>query len=250
MREKIQRAMALQREGAALVEQALLVARSVAAPLRPRLVGIQRVPAESTSRPRTVIFVHGFFAAGPVFDPMRMQVERALDVSTADFTYGPIGRFEDVAARFAAMADKHATRGPIDLVGHSLGGLVARWYVQELGGARHTERLITLATPHAGTEAARIAPTGLGHALRPGSHVVRRLAATRHVARDVVHTAIVAGADRMITPPSSASAVEDALVHWFDQLGHNEMLFDRGVYERVIEALSLALESSLPPAAR
>lgn len=236
MRQKIQRALAMQREGAAVVEQALLVARRVA--------GQRLARPLRASAPRTVIFVHGFFAAGPVFDPMREHVERALHVSTDHFTYGPIGRFEDVAARFAALADRHARRGPIDLVGHSLGGLLARWYLQELDGARHTGRLVTLATPHAGTEAARMAPTALGHALRPGSSIVRRLVETRHRARGVVHTAIVAGADRMITPPASASALDDAVVHWFDALGHNELLFDRGVYARVTEALARDLEAA------
>jgi len=241
MRQKIQRALALQREGAAVVEQAFLVARSVA--------GLRLAPPIPVPAERTVIFVHGFFAAGPVFDPMRAHVESALgNVSTTHFTYGPIGRFEDVAERFAALADRHAANGPIDLVGHSLGGLIARWYLQELGGAQHTGRLVTLATPHAGTEAENNAPTALAHALRPGSHILRRLAETRHKARGVLHTAIVAGADRMITPPASASAIDDAVVHWFDELGHNEMLFDRGVYARVSEALALSdRERDEPP---
>jgi hypothetical protein len=42
----------------------------------------------------------------------------------------------------------------------------------------------------------------------------------------------------MITPPTSASALDDADVHWFDELGHNELLYDRGVYARVVAALA------------
>jgi triacylglycerol lipase len=232
MRERLRRALALPREGAAVVEQALLVARSVAQPRR------EEGNASLARGGRTVLFVHGFMAAGPVFAPMRAHVERALDVATIDFTYGPMARFEDVAGRFAALADRHAARGPIDLVGHSLGGLVARWYLQELGGARHVRRLVTLATPHAGTTAARIAPVPLARVLRPGSEVLSRLGDSRARARDVAHTAIVAGADRMITPPTSASAIDDAEVHWFDELGHNELLYDRGVYARVVAALA------------
>ncbi len=33
---------------------------------------------------------------------------------------------------------------------HSMGGLVARWYLDQLGGGAHTRRLITLGTPHRG----------------------------------------------------------------------------------------------------
>jgi triacylglycerol lipase len=238
MRERLRRALALPREGAAVVEQALLVARSVARPRREREDGAH-VQGE-----RTVLFVHGFMAAGPVFEPMRAHVERALGVATVDFTYGPMARFEDVAARFAALADRHAARGPIDLVGHSLGGLVARWYLQELGGARHARRLVTLATPHAGTTAARLAPVPLARVLRPGSEVLARLGYSRARAHGVAHTAIVAGGDRMITPPTSASALDDAEVHWFDELGHNELLYDRGVYARVVAALARSVSAA------
>lgn len=33
---------------------------------------------------------------------------------------------------------------------HSMGGLVARWYIEREGGAAHTRKLITLGTPHRG----------------------------------------------------------------------------------------------------
>ena len=36
------------------------------------------------------------------------------------------------------------------LIGHSLGGLVARWYVEREGGAALTRKLITIGTPHRG----------------------------------------------------------------------------------------------------
>ena len=51
------------------------------------------------------------------------------------------------------------------------------------------------------------------------------------------HTALVAAADLMVTPPASAAALEDADVRWFDGLGHNCMLFDPAVHEAVVEAL-------------
>lgn len=36
------------------------------------------------------------------------------------------------------------------LIAHSMGGLVARWYLDRLGGAAVTRKLITLGTPHRG----------------------------------------------------------------------------------------------------
>ncbi|WP_258177606.1 esterase/lipase family protein [Streptomyces solincola] len=64
----------------------------------------------------------------------------------------------------------------IDLVGHSLGGLIARYYVQRLGGDRRVRTLVTLGTPHAGTSAVPAASLHpLVRQLRPGSSVLREL---------------------------------------------------------------------------
>lgn len=200
--------------------------------------GTRRVGHAPVGASRVVVFVHGYGAAGPVFEPMRAHVERALDVPTVDFTYGSLSGFARVARDLAAHVDRAA--GPharVDLVGHSLGGLVARWYVQELGGAARVERLVTLATPHAGTRSARIAPGPMRHALAPEGAIVRRLHHGRHRAGDVSHTALVAGRDLLVTPPASAAAIEDARVRWFEDVGHNEMLFAPDVHDAVADAL-------------
>ena len=47
--------------------------------------------------------------------------------------------------------DRQLSRTRIYIVAHSAGGLVARYYVQLLGGAYYCDGLITLGTPHRGT---------------------------------------------------------------------------------------------------
>ena len=42
----------------------------------------------------------------------------------------------------------------------------------------------------------------------------------------------------MVTPPASAAALPGASVRWFHELGHNAMLFDEGVHDAVVDALS------------
>ena len=48
--------------------------------------------------------------------------------------------------------------------------------VQELGCAARGRTLVTLGTPHAGTQAARFAGTSRCQELRPGSEVMQRIA--------------------------------------------------------------------------
>jgi pimeloyl-ACP methyl ester carboxylesterase len=215
----------LGREAIAIARQGSLIARAPRAPHG-------RVEGE-----RVVVFLHGFMAAGPVFGPMRRHVEARAPVGTVDLTYGPLDRFEPIADRLARAIDRVAEGRRVDLVGHSLGGIVMRWYLQELGGAARVDRIVTVASPHAGTRSADIGIVPLARAIRPGSRVIETLRAGRAKASSVAHTAIVAGADRMITPPTSAASLEDATIHWIDDLGHNEALFDPRVFEHVAGAL-------------
>jgi triacylglycerol lipase len=72
--------------------------------------------------------------------------------------------------------------GRVHIVGHSMGGLVGRYLVQEEGGGEYIDTVITLGSPHQGTPTAFIG-AGLGlllvsHAmwqLFPMSPLVRRL---------------------------------------------------------------------------
>ena len=43
----------------------------------------------------------------------------------------------------------------IHVIGHRLGGLIARYFVQRLGGDAQVHTLVTLGTPHQGTQLAR-----------------------------------------------------------------------------------------------
>lgn len=55
------------------------------------------------------------------------------------------------ARALGAAIDAWKTRGPITIVAHSMGCLVARYYVECLGGSSRVNRVIYLGAPHAGT---------------------------------------------------------------------------------------------------
>jgi hypothetical protein len=63
----------------------------------------------------------------------------------------------------------------IHVIGHSMGGLIARYYVQRLDGDARVHTLVTLGTPHGGTRAARLFPRGVCQQLTPGSEVMTEL---------------------------------------------------------------------------
>jgi len=182
---------------------------------------------------RLVVFVHGFMARGPVWGPMRHAVAERAHVETVDLSYGPLESFEAVCARVRRAVAHHHEGRPVTLVGHSLGGPVPRLVFQTGDDvSARVDRLITLASPHRGTTAARLPAGPLVAAIRPSSPILMELARTRASLERVHRVALVAGQDRMVTPPESAAALPGAEVLWLD-VGHNEILFDAEATEIV-----------------
>ncbi|HET8961773.1 alpha/beta hydrolase, partial [Nocardioides sp.] len=64
----------------------------------------------------------------------------------------------------------------VHVIGHSLGGLIARYYIQRMAGHAHVHTLVTLGTPHQGTALARAGSAlPLVRQLRPDSDLIAEL---------------------------------------------------------------------------
>jgi pimeloyl-ACP methyl ester carboxylesterase len=116
---------------------------------------------------RPMLPVHGFLATRRVVGSLASRLRR--------LGYCPHG-----VDRVEQLAREHRWER-IDLVGHSEGGLIGRYYIQKLDGARRVRHLVTLGTLHRGTRWAYS-----GHLVRhvlpslrqmaPGSPLLRDLA--------------------------------------------------------------------------
>lgn len=170
-----------------------------------------QISAESPEPPRggsgevapPVLFIPGLADNKSIFRVLRRELAKN-GCDTASFGYRLLA--DDVrviAAQLAERveqlcADTGATR--VHLVGHSLGGLVAQYYVQCLGGSSRVDTVVTIATPHGGTLAARLfPPLRLLKQLCPNSRLLAELAepATGCATRFVVFSA---DRDELIVP--------------------------------------------------
>lgn len=126
-----------------------------------------------------VVFVPGYGHADRAWSLIGRHLGRAgfTDVGSLDpgVTRGDIvARAERLRSHIEAV---QAVTGcqKVHVVGHNVGGIVVRYYVQILGGDESVDTAVTVGTPHAGSE---LTPVGLGPAaaqVRPGSNILRRL---------------------------------------------------------------------------
>jgi pimeloyl-ACP methyl ester carboxylesterase len=165
-------------------------------------------------RARPLLLLHGFLSTPLSVNLLAAELGRSGYCTHRVDLGGLFGRFSSlpveevagvVAERVERLARDHGVER-LDLVGHSQGGLIGRYYVQNMNGARRVRHLVTLGTPHRGTSWAytgylvgRVLP-GLWQ-MAPGSPLLRELA-DDDFPRSVRLTSVYSKGDS-ICPPSS-----------------------------------------------
>lgn len=164
------------------------------------------------TRPGTVLLVAGYGGSTSALDGLG----QALRASGRAVTIvPPVGDNTGDLREQAKALDRSARRAieagapSVDVVGYSAGGVVVRIWAADLGGADLTRRVVTLGSPHHGTDVAGLASRLLGGScptacrqLAPGSDVLRSLPETPSGPR---WTSIWTANDDLVTPPTSAS---------------------------------------------
>ncbi|MFE9676000.1 esterase/lipase family protein [Streptomyces sp. NPDC006259] len=133
-----------------------------------------------TQAPPPVVLLHGFIDNRSVFVLLRRSLAQHGRHRVESLNYSPLTCDIRIAAellgRHIEEICERTGSSRVDVVGHSLGGLIARYYVQRLGGDARVRTLVTLGTPHSGT---RVAPLASAHPIvrqmRPGSEVIEEL---------------------------------------------------------------------------
>jgi palmitoyl protein thioesterase len=128
-----------------------------------------------------VLLLHGFVDNRSAFALLRRSLQRHGWTRIQALNYSPLtGDIRTAARQLAPHIERISEQSGnrrVDIVAHSLGGLIARYYVQRLGGDSRVRTLVTLGTPHSGTRAIpALAPHPLARQMRPGSEVLEELA--------------------------------------------------------------------------
>jgi triacylglycerol lipase len=211
--------------------------------------GLRRAPLQAHPVPRTdaldvpIVMVHGYFHNRSGFFFLGRALRQAGFRWVYGMNYNPLGEtIPSLAARLAVHVEDvlDASGAPrVHVVGHSLGGLVARWYIQELGGHEQVDHCVTIGTPHHGTYAAFFGLGQTAREMRPDSSLLRRLDASLG-STPTKFVNLYSDLDVLIVPPSSAVLPESDTVHnhLIHDLGHTSLLISPELIELVAEHLA------------
>jgi len=124
----------------------------------------------------------------------------------------------------------------VDIVCHSEGGLVARYYVKSLGGSAFVDDLVTISTPHRGTTVAQIGPGMASRQMEVGNPFLRELDSGDPLPGNVEYTALFSHADEIVLPGKNGF-FDGAVNINYTTFGHAGILFHPAPYEAVKNSL-------------
>ena len=215
-------------------EWAVAIAMSAARPIG--FLGLP-VSIRKPRGPRPIILVHGYIMNRANFLPLAHRLTCAGLGPISGFEYWSLGKTSSAARRLGAYVDKVcAATGAdkVDLIGHSMGGMVGRYFVSLGGGGEQVRNLITIGSPHAGTD---VSGFGFGRPqreLHPGSGLLDRLESAP-VPPDTRITSIWSRSDALV--PAMAADLRGVEQIVFDDLGHLSLLASRRVANEIIARL-------------
>ena len=161
-----------------------------------------------------IILIHGIIDNRSVFTLLRRGLRRRGFGRVVTVNYSSInGDIRLLAGRLGDLVEQVCEETGyerVHVVGHSMGGLVGRYYVQRLGGDARVHTLVTLGSPHDGTLPAYVLPHPLVRQMRPGSDVVRELAEPAPGCR-TRFVAVWSDLDQMVVPKRAAKVVHPDL---------------------------------------
>lgn len=204
-----------------------------ATPKIPNPIGVQL-------KPTPILFIHGVFHNRATFAYLtqRLNWQGFKRIKEVNFLTGlrSIQSMAEQTAFHVRQLQNEFQINEIDIIAHSMGGLVARQYIQSLGGDGRVRNLITLGTPHQGTNLSRVFPLKHLRELSPKSHFISKLNA-QPIPKTTQVLSISGELDFMIHPQEHAQwpGVRNICL---PGVGHAGLLFSKRVFGLIQSRLS------------
>ncbi len=209
------------------------------------------------AQPRTVLLITGVTIPAKSFDPIKVRLERD---GFRPVVYEPpallSGDLFENSERLAQVVDDilaQTGETKIDILAECTGGLIARHYVQSLGGDEHVSRLVTFISPQHGIAkaplAADFAQWPALYDLSPGSTFLETVN-SHSVPSHIPVTSIYTCTDEYIQPYETSiipGATNIGVGCNGEFVGHFEFFYDREIYRMMHSALTVPVADDPTP---
>ncbi|MEK7433701.1 MAG: alpha/beta fold hydrolase [Cyanobacteriota bacterium] len=136
------------------------------------------------------------------------------------------------------QAKKEQGVSKVDYVAHSMGGLIGRYYIQEMNGANSINHFVSVATPHYGTYIAWAGPGDGAKQMRPGSDFLSRLNSGNPIYGGISYTSIWTKTDEIVIPAENALLQGSKQMPPISSVGHFLILWSETTYKQIKSALN------------
>lgn len=191
-----------------------------------------------------VVLIHGIMGQRHVYWNLfkhRLRSDR-FRVQEAIIPWGGMGDMRIAASILQEKVDavlRHSDARKVDLVCHSAGGLVARYYLMYLGGDKKVEDVVFLGTPHQGTYFSYTLPVPLleiARQSRPGSHFLEEINGPGAIPPGVTFHNLWSPIDLVVIPAANSKLPGSKAIR-MPLVSHWGFLWRRDVYETVRDLL-------------
>lgn len=189
-----------------------------------------------------LVLVHGLGGNRGCWLPLRafLRLHGRRRIYAFGYEDGTIEAHAAELKRFIIEVLEATGEPQVEIIAHSLGGIIARWAVQKSGLEGKVRTLITLASPNQGTYAAQYLNTPLTRPLRPASRLLNEL--NRDDLSRLGMRFVTFSSDRDIyVVPATLMTHPAADNFTIPNLSHSQFLLSPVVFRRVVGCLSPAV---------
>ncbi len=188
--------------------------------------------------PRTVLLITGVTIPSAWFNPIVARLERdgfrPVVYEPPNLLSGSLFQASKDLGDVIARVRQQSGQDKIDILAECTGGLIARHYIQSLGGDRYVSRLVTFVSPQHGIAKAPLAALIAGwpalYDLSPGSKFLNAVNSVP-LPKSVPMTSIYTCSDEYIRPYQTSivpGATNIGLCNEF--VGHFQTFYDPDIY--------------------
>jgi len=197
-----------------------------------------KIPDNEQDESLPIILLHGLFQNRSCMFWLQYRLRAAGFRRIISINTPPWRDLESLTEELAKKVDELRIKLKVEkvvLIGHSMGGIIARNFVQNRGGSAYVSDMITLGSPHNGSKLAPFAVSQMGRTLLPGSDFLKKFNNVPWP-NETRSISIYTRYDNIVLPAESCK-MKGAEIVELDGMGHTALLFHPRSLQAVIDSV-------------